>query len=460
MPAAKRSAALAKIQNWCVRSEETFCTVVCIMLLLLLSGSYTQQASAQSAARQEASQVAIDPGGVPNTRFRLAPFLTFGGRIDLEYTFAKDLDLDRTHDDNFSLVEPEVELAFSFDPSTQVQAFLNMELARNVELRDPRKRDRQAQLKLKDAFLRFKNLAGSRFSVQVGRQRFKDDREWLYDQRLDAVRAFYESERLEVELSVSRHRLVTEDLLEDDEHQERINNYLLYVRYKPRKKWRMVAYSLFRDDRSKEQESPFFLGIHSHGEVIENLDYWLELAHVRGQNGSQKLRGWGLDSGLTYTIAGPWQPFITLGYAFGSGDSDRRDGVDRRFRQTGFQENEDKLNGVTRFKYYGEVVDPELSNLLIFTSGIGFRPSKRSSLDLVYHYYLQQQADNSLRGARITEAPSGRSIHLGSEIDLIAGYREIERVDLALTVGYFIPGPAFPTANNSFLVKLEMRLHF
>jgi hypothetical protein len=37
----------------------------------------------------------------------------------------------------------------------------------------------------------------------------------------------------------------------------------------------------------------------------------------------------------------------------------------------------------------GERLDPELSNLLIFTGGIGIRPTRRSSIDLVYHHYLQ-----------------------------------------------------------------------
>ena len=83
----------------------------------------------------------------------------------------------------------------------------------------------------------------------------------------------------------------------------------------------------------------------------------------------------------------------TFGVAFGSGDNNRRDGVDRNYRQSGLQDNNARFAGVTSFKFYGETVEPELSNLLIGTAAIGVRPTPRSSVDLVYHYYAQHRAD-------------------------------------------------------------------
>ena len=109
---------------------------------------------------------------------------------------------------------------------------------------------------------------------------------------------------------------------------------------------------------------------------------------MRGREGSKKIRGIGFDLGATYQFDLPLKPSVAVGYAFGTGTADPKGLVDKSFRQTGLQENEDRFHGVTSFKYYGELFDPELSNLMIFTGGIGIRPTRNSSIDLVYHYYI------------------------------------------------------------------------
>lgn len=436
---------------------------IAFAMLLVISLILPGRASAAQPPTEEVTPPAFDPGAPPKTRILLAPFLTFGGRLELEYQLEKNFDLDNSDDDELSTLEPELSLAFSFDPSRNVQAYLNVSLLREIALTEGRERserERQVRLELKHAFVLFKDLFDGRLSLQVGRQRFRDNREWLYDDELDAVRAYYRVSKLSLELSVSRKDLVDRDLLNREDN-ERINNYFLYGRYALTEKVAIAAYTFFRDDRSSERERPIFFGLQSNGEIVDDLEYWLELAHVRGKDGSKRIRGWGLDLGATYEFDSPLRPSITVGYAFGTGDGDPDDRVDRSFRQTGLQGNEDKFNGVTRFKYYGELFDPELSNLSIFTGGFGIRPTRRSSIDLVYHYYLQHKASETIREAEIDEEPTGPSKRLGSEIDLIVGYREIRNVDLALTLGYFIPDKAFPSgADNAFFANLKIRYSF
>jgi len=62
--------------------------------------------------------------------------------------------------------------------------------------------------------------------------------------------------------------------------------------------------------------------------------------------------------------------------------------MDRNCRQTGFQSNSGTFGGVVNFDYYGVVFDPKLSNLQVFTAGIGVRPLRKSSVDGVYHHYI------------------------------------------------------------------------
>ena len=89
-----------------------------------------------------------------------------------------------------------------------------------------------------------------------------------------------------------------------------------------------------RDDLARQNESPIFYGLHSHGELfdhagkpVKELDYWIDAALVRGRDGPDKLRGFGFDMGLTAELDYELRPTITLSYAFGSGDSDPNDSV-------------------------------------------------------------------------------------------------------------------------------------
>jgi alginate production protein len=178
-------------------------------------------------------------------------------------------------------------------------------------------------------------------------------------------------------------------------------------------------------------------------EPVADLDYWLELAYVGGRDGAKTIRGWGGELGATYELQRGPRPSLTLGFAFGSGDRDPGDRYDESFRQTGLQDNEGDFGGAASFKYYGEVLDSELSNLGILTAGIGIRPADQFSLDLVYHYYLQHRASPTLRNAGIDADPAGRSRHLGSEVDFIVGLAELlDRVEFKAAVGYFMPGAA------------------
>ena len=185
------------------------------MLLVLAAIAPANPTAAQDGAQKVAPRRAFDPGAPPETRTRLAPFLTFGAQLELEYEFARNLDLHDAEDDDLSLLTPEIELAFSFDPSPRLQAFVNLELSQEFALAQPQQEERRLRLGFKEAFLFFKDLADGRLALQIGRQRFNDDREWLYDEELDALRLFSRLADLELQLSVSRNGLFRKDFLDE-----------------------------------------------------------------------------------------------------------------------------------------------------------------------------------------------------------------------------------------------------
>ena len=157
----------------------------------------------------------------------------------------------------------------------------------------------------------------------------------------------------------------------------------------------------------------------------------------------RSVRGWALDAGLTWILPVFAEPRITASYAIGSGDGSPDEGADRSFRQTGLHSNEPGFGGVRRFRQYGLLLDPELSNLSVLTIGVGCSLLQSSSLDLVYHRYRLQEPAASLRSARIDTTLNGRDRDLGQAFDLVLGIEEWERVEVEVAGSAFQAGPAF-----------------
>lgn len=415
---------------------------------------------AQQATKKSGDTTSFDFSAPPKTKILLAPGLTFGADVEVDFESERNFDLDSDEDDGLSTVEPALDLAFSYDPTDWFRVFAEVELSHDVAIEAPAKRrEREPALKIKKAYVTLQNILDG-VTLQLGRQRVKDEREWLYDEELDAARLFVQHGNFGLEASASRRLLVQEDLLNKD-RKERINNYFFLGRYALSDDSELDGYFLVRDDLTSSEEDLYFIGLRSIGEIAKDWDYWLDGAYLTGTDGSDDINAFGFDVGTTYVADLPWEPSLTLGFAFGSGDSDPDDGTDYAYRQTGLQDNNGRFNGVTRFKYYGEVLDPELSNLAVLTAGIGIRPSKKSSIDLVYHSYWQHKATDRLRDAEIEMDPDGRSRYLGHGLDLVVGFREFEDVDAELILGGFFPRDAFPDdADNAYFVGFEIQYSF
>jgi alginate production protein len=420
-------------------------SVLIIVLSLLL------QAAESSGQARKARSEGFDPNEPPETKYQILPYLTFGSQIEFEYKLLRNIDLDSSTNEDLSTIEPAIILAFSFDPFSFLQAFVNFKIGGEFEIEDGRSKKDRAIFEVEEAFLFFKDLFEDRFSFQIGRQQFDDERQWLYDAELDGARAFLLHWGIVAQLSVSRGGIVNRDLLRKDAG-DKTNNYIAYLTYFFNEDTNLAAYFLARDDTTGENDSPIFFGVHSDGEVASDFDYWLELAYVTGKDGNNSISGLGFDLGSTYAFDVTLEPSITLGYAFGS----------REFRQTGLEGNEGDFNGVVDFLYYGELFEPELSNISIITAGTGINPTDETSIDLVYHYYFQTEASDELRDSNLDVEPNGIDKSLGNEIDLILGYEQKEeKLAIALSFGYFIPGSAFPDdAVNGFLTKLILAYEF
>ncbi|MGH7891811.1 MAG: alginate export family protein [Thermodesulfobacteriota bacterium] len=408
--------------------------------------------AAHESQGQEFVRGGFNPDDPPEANIKLLPYLSFGAQLELEYQYQRNADLDTTNDEDFTTIEPALVVALSFDPSKYFQAYIDMKLAGEFEFEDGHTTKDRATLEVELAYILLKELWNDRLAFQIGRQRFEDERQWLFDAELDGARAFLFFYGIDAEFSVTRGGIVDVDLINRDAG-DKTNNYITYWTYNFSEDTNIAAYFVFRDNTEDEEESAITLGAHSDGDFTDSLGYWLELAYAFGTNDSSNINGIGFDLGSTYVIYPTLEPSVTLGYAFAG----------KNFMQTGLQGNESDFNGAADFLYYGQLFDPELNNMSIFTAGAGINPTEESSsIDLVYHYYVQTEARDSLENSGIDADPDGRNKSLGSEIDLVLGYEgEESGFAAALVLGYFIPGNAFPSdAGNSFLTNLTLEYRF
>jgi alginate production protein len=299
-------------------------------------------------------------------------------------------------------------------------------------------------------------------ALQVGRQNFDEPREFLFDEYLDAVRVYYWGlNPLVLDVAVIHAVAPLEEKFRT------WTDFFAMARWLTGEKSHLGAYMLARADSDETRNrEPIWWGVRYVGEAAPFLLPWFDASISRGQDKGKSVRAWAVDLGGTIRYPqARLQPSLTVGYAVASGDPIDSDDIDHTFRQTGYQDNAARIGGVGSFNYYGTVLGPELSNLHVWTMGVGARPFRRSSVDVVYHVYRQDELDDELRGSDLVDPPArpnGVSDDIGWALDVVlAPPRLWDRVYLRWTLGYFQPGEAFyPRQTAAVISRFDMTVRF
>ncbi|MBK7877351.1 MAG: alginate export family protein [Planctomycetes bacterium] len=294
------------------------------------------------------------------------------------------------------------------------------------------------------------DVLGTGFDVTVGRQRFDDGREWVYKKNLDGVRLVRAWEAARLELSWTT---LVDDGSDRDKHTSNLIGYLS----NGSEKRHLALYVVDRRDDRSPRDYPIHFGARAVGEFLPDVRSWAEFSLLRGYTDDTNLRGYGFDFGATWK-PDPWR--FTFGYAFGSGDDDATTNTREAFHQTGLQRNNDKVGGATSVRYYGELLDPELSNLTVLTFGVGYELARKTSVEVLWHRYAQVVADASLADTNLERSPDGIARGLGDEVDVVFGTKALSGWEFEVVFGRFDPGAAFPGGDPAWLAAFQTRLQF
>lgn len=412
-------------------------------------GSY---ALAPERPAEQARPVRSDDDDIPDG-VSLSETVDFGGVVEWKLTRRDNFDLDDAKRRNRTDQTASLRGEFLWEPSDAFFALAGFRAAFDTSDEEQQPTDRQHDRDLTEAYGYWLDPFGGGIDLQVGRQDFDEPREWLYDRNLDAVRAIWAGVGARLDLSAST-------VLTDGDPKDRDTRNL--IAYLSNNDWdrHAAVWVMSRRNATGAGSDPLHVGVRLLGAWLPDQDVWAEAAVLRGSAAGEDLSGWGIDVGTTWSPPDldPWM--LTAGFARGSGDEDPGDGTNSTFHQTGLNDNNGKFGGVSSFRYYGEVLDPELSNLQVLTLGVGRRLDAQSSVDLVAHSYRQPEPSATLGKTDLKAKADGIHRDLGNALDLILGLRPWEHWDVKFIVGLFEPGRAFPGGDAAFTAKLQIRYRF
>ncbi len=315
-----------------------------------------------------------------------------------------------------------------------VTGFVHGEVSLKDKKTHARSYDRIMQPQLKEALVSV--ALTDRAQVSVGRLRFSDPHKWVADASVDGLHFAHRSQGRALEFAaVSGTRDITADYLiahiSDTDPARRIGLFAIAERDGNQRRLHLSTYRF--------------------AQVSERFSYQLNAGVVMGEAAQDRSYGVGVDVRAHQELStGRWNPQITYGFAFGTSG----------FQQSGLHSNKTYDGGQTQFHRYGYVFQPELTNIAIGTLAYGLRPSRRFSMDLGLHAYLQPSRSTIGPDARIKGTTTGNARFLGSEISLAGAWRPGKKSKMEFGVARFTPGSAYSDRSKARRVYARISYYF
>jgi alginate production protein len=450
--------------------------------LLALPGTTCAQAAPEPAAPREGRRIDERRPDKPFTVDLFGRPLQLGGSWEYSDEKRRNFDLNPARARDRRVREHELKLEARTRPGIDTAVFVQAvgdHASRRTQ--GTPGAQRKKSLARGQTWVKVERIGGTGFAVQAGRVALIERRSWWWDDDLDGIRLLHAGDtfRLDTGLAKELARVSSADrgVLASERGLARWFGQASW-RYAPRHA--LDAFWLVQHDASSRPgpgsaaidaaaTDPSdlrarWLGWRASGEWRAEsglrLAYRADAALLRGREAltayaegddgrftaggtaSRPVRGHAVDLGATAFLPGALRPSVSLGHARGSG-GERSGRLDANFRQTGLQENKARFGGVKRLRQYGELLRPELSNLVVTSLGAGIRLGANSSVELMGLRYRQRVPSTTIPGARLSTAALGTNTDIGREIDLVVAVREWRSFEFTFKWSRFTPGAAF-----------------
>lgn len=415
------------------------------------------------------------------------------GEYEVKLDYRKNFSLHRRHRDDLFRFDQEFQLRWSYRYNDWISFLLEGKLIGEHQLyTGGGGRRSEFEPERGETWVRFDQLFGRDLSLKIGRQNFDEPRRWWWDDDLDAIGMRYRRDLWLFELGVGRE-LPRKSLREDfsDPENQGVIRALARANWRYFKNHGLDLFFLHHNDTSptpsvgavvkadREDDSDARLwwgGIRASGSepaaAYGELSYWADTAMVLGKEtfleldnlsgnrdvvtsrNRRRVRGWALDLGVRWDSQLPGKPLFTLGYAIGSGDRKSEKGPDRAFRQTGLQSTDEE------FRIYGELLQPELSNLSIPVVAVQFPILSKTYIEFAYRHFRQVHATPFVRDGRIKADPNGIKKNIGQEWMLYSLIKQWKNIEIELVGAAFRTGNAYGALSGKMAYSLFTKITY
>ena len=321
-------------------------------------------------------------------------------------------------------------------------------------------------------------------SIRFGRERLKENSGLWWDDDITLVRWIFDTSLLDSTIGVAQKfaEMRTDNNELQDEEQD-IARFFAKTRWQWRKSHYLgvlVTHGEGYGDQAMEaaargqssdemytesltwaavQADRDYFDWHSH----EAFQYFAQIGAVQGTDSvvspdgttpsgyrarERDVSGWAADLGLRAQLVDTPRWVIGAHGAYASGGSEREE--TDAFRQSSLECKRSRFTGTrSQVQRFGEAVQPDWSNLKVFTLYTALSDRDTWDANLLYHrYWLSDQA-GTLRSDLIEPGFTGTSDDLGQSVDLVLGYygdrasTSWAAFDVRLRGGAFMPGDAY-----------------
>jgi alginate production protein len=227
----------------------------------------------------------------------------------------------------------------------------------------------------------------------------------------------------------------------------------------------------------KEKEDLNWLGLRLKGKLGgESIRYyWLDVAYMWGKRGFaevaqsecsaykevlstsyRSVSGFGVEVGGKMIVENKG---FGARVAAGQGSNTPLEG--KAFYLPRVSTSREKLFGENRIRYYGELANPDLNNLIVFSHFGGYRLFPKNWLEFNLLKYFRYDSSGGISFSRYFVSPDGNGKDVGYELDLMLD-GELSagkgRWRYLVTGSLFVAGSAFGQLSKSKLYSLSFRL--
>jgi len=300
-------------------------------------------------------------------------------------------------------------------------------------------------LDVKQFYIKSRNLFNNNANILIGRKYLKDERGWYYKTSLDTIGVSNKNDLLLYELYLGKRLTKNNGSYDPNEVATNLKDakfLFAHLSYEYFKDNTIEGFYIYEDNKNAAKKLDW-IGLRAQGKVLQKnfntLSYWGDIATMQGDLNQSSTKGLGFDIGAKYYFTNYFSA-IAGSLAYGSGGSSL-------FVQPSFTNNRSNyLSKDVSFRYYGEFLQPELSNMTI--GSLYFlrylNTLKNETVILALHNYTQDKSSSTQYSAtNKTVNPGGKKRNIGNEIDLILHYDLFPGSYWRFSGGYFMGGNAF-----------------